>query len=325
MLSVYNWNPGQRRGKEGAIEKQIAGTLQEAIEYVDHELLTNRFHVTHYGGCAVLFNKDTFFPDVKAKTIYLHDTRRDLPDKVMEGDSGWVLQGVLSRASFRRHSLSGQTTFTVLSLHISNIYAKKRGIGKKLILTIRAVMLGEKVDLVAGDFNGCCTGVRQQEQSVPSKKPLLTVLWRCLPAPHHYGDLDRFQASGLMSVGSSNLLNRVGTGKFGFAAHSPFPMKPRACARLIKAATTKLGSTSTSLVGMMKREKHDRRILLKERSAPYHYGKQKGHISDVMSDHSRTSVSATCNAGDACVLTMRPDDASSSFSAVACVSFLPCR
>ena len=31
---------------------------------------------------------------------------------------------------------------------------QKRGIGKKLILTIRAVMLGEHVDLVAGDFNG---------------------------------------------------------------------------------------------------------------------------------------------------------------------------
>ena len=41
-----------------------------------------------------------------------------------------------------------------MSLHVSNIYAKKRGIGKKLILTIRAVMLGEQVDLVAGDFNG---------------------------------------------------------------------------------------------------------------------------------------------------------------------------
>ena len=36
-------------------------------------------------------------------------------------------------------------------------------------------------------------------------------------------------------------------------------------------------------------EKHDRRILLKERSAPYHYGKQKGHISDVTSDHSLSS------------------------------------
>ena len=32
--------------------------------------------------------------------------------------------------------------------------AKKRGIVKKLILAIRAVMLDEKVDLVVGDFNG---------------------------------------------------------------------------------------------------------------------------------------------------------------------------
>ena len=61
--------------------------------FVDHELLTNRFHVTHYGGCAVLFNKDAFFPDVKVKSMYLHDIRRVLPDKVVEGDSGWVFTG----------------------------------------------------------------------------------------------------------------------------------------------------------------------------------------------------------------------------------------
>ena len=99
-LSIYNWNPGTPRGKEGAFERQIAGkwhvvTLQEAIEYVDHELLTNRFHVTHYGGCAVLFNKDTFYLDIEVKSINLHDTRRELPDKVMEGDPGWDLQGVI--------------------------------------------------------------------------------------------------------------------------------------------------------------------------------------------------------------------------------------
>ena len=40
-LSIYNWNPGPRRGKEGALENQIAGrwhivTLQEASEYVEH-------------------------------------------------------------------------------------------------------------------------------------------------------------------------------------------------------------------------------------------------------------------------------------------------
>ena len=50
-------------------ERQIAGmwhitTLQEASEYVDHELLANRFHVTHYAGCAILFNKDTFYPNI---------------------------------------------------------------------------------------------------------------------------------------------------------------------------------------------------------------------------------------------------------------------
>ena len=122
QLSIHNWNPGPRRGKEGAFEKQIAGkwhviTLQEAIEYVDHDILAGRFHVTHYGGCAILFNEDTFHPNIDVKSIYLHDTRRDLPDQVMEGEQGWFLQGTLSRASFRRPPLSGQETCTVLSLH----------------------------------------------------------------------------------------------------------------------------------------------------------------------------------------------------------------
>ena len=115
-LSIYNWNFGPRRGKEDAFEKQIAGTwhvitLQEASEYVDHDILTGRFHVTHYGGCAILFNKDTFYPNIDVNSIYLHDTRRDLPDQVLEGDQGWVMQGVLSCASFRRPPLSGQGTF----------------------------------------------------------------------------------------------------------------------------------------------------------------------------------------------------------------------
>ena len=30
--------------------------------------LTSRFHVTHYGGCAILFNKDTFFSDITASS-----------------------------------------------------------------------------------------------------------------------------------------------------------------------------------------------------------------------------------------------------------------
>ena len=79
----------------------------------------------------------------------------------MEREQGWVVQGTLSRASCRRPPVSGQETCTVLSLHISNIYAKKKGIAKKLILTLRAIMISQEVDMVAGDFNGtawrCCS------------------------------------------------------------------------------------------------------------------------------------------------------------------------
>ena len=132
----------------------------------------------------MLFNKDAFFPDVKVKSIYLHDTLRKLLDKVIEGDPGWVLQGVLSRASFRRQPPSGRKTFTVLTLHISNIYAKKRAIGKKLILTIRAVMLDEKVDLVASDFNGAAWKVGQQEQHQYHRRSLCRLRFADASRPH---------------------------------------------------------------------------------------------------------------------------------------------
>ena len=67
-----------------------------------------------------------------------------MQDQVVEGEQGWVLQGVLSGASFRRAAAGGQK-FTDLSLHTSNIYAKKKGIAKSLILTLRAILISEEV------------------------------------------------------------------------------------------------------------------------------------------------------------------------------------
>ena len=114
-LSVYNWNPAPDEVEKNAIEKQIAGTwhlitLQEASDCVEHEILHERFHVTHFAGCAVLFNKETFYPDISVRSIYLHDTRRCEQDHIVEGEHGWV-----SRASLRRAAASGQKVFTVLS------------------------------------------------------------------------------------------------------------------------------------------------------------------------------------------------------------------
>ena len=89
--------------------------------------------------------------------------RRCVQDHIVEGEQGWVLQGVLSRATFRRAAASGQKAFTVLSLHISNIYAKKKGIAKNIIQTLRAIMISQDIDLVAGDFNGTAWRCRSRD------------------------------------------------------------------------------------------------------------------------------------------------------------------
>ena len=187
-------------------------TLQEASDYVDHDILRERFHVTHYAGCAILFNKDTFHPDINVKSIYLHDTRRGLPDQIIEGEQGWVLQGVLSRASFRRSAVSGQRYFTVLSLLISNISAKKKGIAKKLVLTIRAIMISQEVDLVAGDFNGTAWRCSNRNNISTLMKPFQIVLCVRHRAPHRCVDLDPFRTTGQTSVAFSNhrVLNAFG-------------------------------------------------------------------------------------------------------------------
>ena len=266
-------------------------TLQEAIEYVDHELLSNRFHVTHFGRCAVLFNKDTLFPDVKVKSIYLHDTRRELPDKVMQGNSGWVLLGVLSRASFRRQPISDQKTFTVLSFLINNVYAKKRGIGKKLILTTRAVMLQENVDLVAGDFNGAAwrrdnsNYISIIQEAFPEcarpMPPGPTPLWGPRQIPGNWADV-----CGFLKPPESDLQWDV---RLHGAFSSPldvFGVRPndQSCHHEAWLHLDFFGWHDVQ----PQREKHCQRILLKERSSPY-YGNRSGRISDIMSDHSLSS------------------------------------
>ena len=203
-LSIYNWNRGRDVERKTLFEKQIAGkwhivTLQEASDYVEPDILQERFRVTHYAGCAILFNKDIFYPDISVKSIYLHDTRRGLQDHVVEGEQGWVLQGVLSRASFRRGAVSGQKFFTVLSLQISNIYAKKKGIAKKLIQTLRA-MISQEVDLVARHFNGTAWRCRSRDNSVLLIKCFLIAPCLRHQAPHRCGDPDPSRTIGLMSV-----------------------------------------------------------------------------------------------------------------------------
>ena len=122
------------------------------------------------------------------------------------------MPGFLSRASFRRPPTSGQVTFTVLSLHINNIYAKKKGIAKKL-LTIRAIMI-----------------------STPR-------------ALHHCGDLDPFRTIGQTSTDFSNHQVLIDFGKCISMVHSPSHEELLACCQLIKVAIMRHGSTWISSIG----------------------------------------------------------------------------
>ena len=299
-LSIYNWNPEHRRGSEGAIEKQIGGerhiiTLQEAIKYVDHELLTNRFHVTHNGRYAISFNKDTFFTDIKVKSIYLHVHLSSRYQARPARQGGWrrLRLGLTRRAItclFSSTTSQRKKKFTVMSLHINNNYVKKRGIGKKLILTIRAVMLDAKVDLVAEDFNGAAwrcdnsNSISIIEEAFADcalpMPPSPTPLWGPAAVPGKWSDVCGFlKPPGFRWKLENSSARRI--------LHEALGIRPtdQSCHHEAWLHLDFVGWRDEQ----PHREKHDRRILLKERSASFHYDEQKGHISDVMSDHSLSS------------------------------------
>ena len=96
----------------------------------------------------------------------------------------------------------------MLFLHITNIYAKKKGIAKKLILTLRAIVISQEVDLVAGDFNGTAWRYRSKDNlstideaftdSALPTPPGRTPLWGPGSIPEHWADVCGF----LKSLGS---------------------------------------------------------------------------------------------------------------------------
>ena len=125
------------------------------------------------------------------------------------------MQGVLSRAIFRCPPVSGPNYFTVLSLHINNIYAKKKGIAKKLIFTLRAIMISQQVDLVAGDFNGTAWRCSNRDNISTIDEAFADCT---LPTP----DLDQFQTTGQTFVDSLSHQVLIVIGNCISTVHSSF-------------------------------------------------------------------------------------------------------
>ena len=96
--------------QEGGISQPYRKLLRKS----NTKFFVNGFTVAHFAGCAILFKKDTFYPDISVKSLYLHHTRRGLQDQVVEGKQGWVF---CHAPHFVVLLPSGQKAFTVLSLH----------------------------------------------------------------------------------------------------------------------------------------------------------------------------------------------------------------
>ena len=88
----------------------------------------------------------------------------------------------------------------MISLHVNNQSAKKRGVGKNLLIAVRTGTFQEQVNMVDGNFNGAAwrrQSGNEHRHSALSRKPSPTRAYLFRRAPNLCGDQEMCQASGL--------------------------------------------------------------------------------------------------------------------------------
>ena len=282
LLSIYTWNPAPRRGKEVAFEKQIAGkwhviTLQEAIEYVNHDILQVGFtwpimHVARFSSTrtpSTLILKSSLFTFMIPGAICLIRWWKETRCGFCKGC--FHVPHFVDLLSAARKLL--QFCFYVLPISTP----KKRGNAKKLILTIRAIMICQHVDLVAGDFNGTAWRCSNRNNistidevfadcALPTPGP--SPLWRPWSIPNNWADVCGF-------------LEPPGSDRYWLVrTHGAFSIRPpdQSCHETwLHVELVDWCSTQSH------HEEHDRRILLKERPTACPFGQQQRRTSEVTS------------------------------------------
>ena len=153
-------------------------------------------------------------------------------------------------------------------------------------------MLGEHVDLVAGDFNGAAWRCRKRNNistieeafadcALPTP-PGPTPLWGPGSIPGCWADV-----CGFLKPPESDKYWKVRLHGAFSIPHETLGLRPtdQSCHHETWLHLDFVDWRNSQ----SHHEEPDRRILLKERPAPYHYGQQKRRISDIMSDHSLSS------------------------------------
>ena len=167
-----------------------------------------------------------------------------------------------------------------------------RKIGLTRSRTIRAIMVGHHIDLVAGDSNGTAWRCSNRDNISTIDEPFAdcalptppgpTPLWGPGSIPNNWADV-----CGFLKPPDSDRYWKV-------RMHGAFSIlrKILGCVQPIQSCNHETW-LHLDFVNWRNSQSHheepDRRILLKGRPTPYQYGQQKRRISGIMSDHSLSS------------------------------------
>ena len=135
-------------------------------------------------------------------------------------------------------------------------------------------------------------GAAIETTSVPLRKPLRTALCQRRRDLHRCGDLDRSPSNwadvcGFLKPPEPDRYWKARLHGAFCIPHKTLGLRPtdQSCHHETWLHLDFVDWRSTQ----SHHEEHDRRILLKERPAPYHHWQQKRRISEIMSDHSLSS------------------------------------
>ena len=139
--------------------------------------------------------------------------------------------------------------YGVVSTYKQHLCPKKRYYQEAHPRQIRVIMIGQQIDVVAGDFNGTAWRCRNRDNISSIDEAFADCALPTPPALHHCGDLVRFQTTGLTSVDSLRHQVLIGIGKCACTAHFPSLAKLLAYVQPIKVAIMRHGSTWISSTG----------------------------------------------------------------------------
>ena len=150
-------------------------------------------------------------------------------------------------------------------------------------------MIGHQIDLVAGDFNGTAWRCSNRDNMSTIDEPFADCALPTPPGLHHCGDPDRFQTTGLTSVGSLNPPDSDRYWKVRMHGAFSIPQQnSRPASNRSKLPSRDMAPLGFRRLAQSHHEEPDRRILLKELPAPHHHGQQKRPC-----DHSHAFVNPT--------------------------------